>query len=1087
MAFPESPLGLRAELLLGGTWTDITKDVYTREPISITHGTASEGAQPDPASCSLLLNNKHGRYSPRNPLSPYYGQIGRNTPIRITVPGAESYLDLDGTTARTASTPTAAALTVAGALDIRWEGEATWHSPDAQMLIGKWGAAGQRSYHMRIEGGLLYLQVTTDGTTGWNAAWTLPPLPQRAALRATVIPDDGAGRAQWAHYWAPTMDGPWTRFSSGVTSDAFTPYAGGTAPLTIAPEQTDSGITNPRRPVVGRCYRAEVRSGIDGVVLAAPDFRPLAPGATSLTDAAGRTWAAPADAITNRSGLFAGEVSEWPPRWSPGGHDAWVPVQAAGILRRLGQGRRPLQSTLRRRIPSSPGLLAYWPMEDGADATQLYSPLDGVQPLKVSGLDLAADSSLAGSAPLPTLGAVASLAATVPRTSVQGWQVEMAYRLPEMPSIQTEILRVTVGGSAIRTAHAFASAAGIRVEARNADGDTMAFATLTVPAAIADFVGVWNRLAVYVGDAGGGQTLVLCAWRSVSTGIWWYIATITTATMGQATAVTGTWGSGTQGMAIGHLSVYTTPTADRQPGTNTAAGADRGYARESALDRLRRLASEEPTLRLATWGGDITVGSEAMGPQGQDDLMDLVAECAETDGGILYERMDQLGLVYRDRATLYNQEPALVLDYAAGDVAPPLEPVDDDAEVRNDVTVSRSGGSAGRAVVEDGPLSVRSPEEGGVGVYEEAVTLSLGTDDQAQPIAAWRAHLGTWDEARYPTVRVLLHRRPGLIPAVLGLRPGDLVRIVNTPHFTGPGPLDLVVRQIQHQPRPRAWEVDLACTPAGPYRVGVVGDPMLGRADTDGSSLVSAVTATSPTLTVATPTGPVWVTAARNVISDPGFETGVGAWECTRGSAAGSVTHEQKIVHSGPGAARVTILGSGDTGSLNVVDGTLTPAGPGQTWTASAWVYNGTSATAPAMRVGIVSRDSSGAETVQYGAAPGAARGSWTQRTVTATTPAGTVGVRLMVEGRAGFWTTAGDWWVMDDVRLARTDTLAGPDMPDEFPFDIQLGGEVVTVHGISGDAAPQTFHVTRAVNGISKAHEAGADVRLAVPTIVAL
>ncbi|MFF4177657.1 carbohydrate binding domain-containing protein [Streptomyces sp. NPDC001750] len=1083
MAFPESPLGLRAELLLGGTWTDITKDVYTREPISITHGTASEGAQPDPASCSLLLNNEGGRYSPRNPLSPFYGLLGRNTPVRITVPGPESYLELDGTPGAYARTPAAAPLDITGDLDIRVEATTDWLAPGDRQLIGKWvSAPGARSYRMAVTDQVLYLWWSVTGSDSYYIRGALPALPPRAAVRGTIAYSGNTLTASLS--WAASIEGPWTVLESASTTEYGTAIAVSVSPLEIAsPSVLNSA------GIAGRVHRAEVRSGIDGPLVAAPDFRNLAPGTTASTDAAGCAWTlGPAASVADREGLFAGEVSEWPPRWSPGGHDAWVPVQAAGILRRLGQGRRPLQSTLRRRIPSSPGLLAYWPMEDGAGATQLYSPLDGVPPLKVAGLELASDSSLGGSAPLPTLGAVASLTATVPRTSVQGWQVEMAYRLPEMPSIQTEILRVTVGGSAIRTVHAFASTAGIRIEARDVNGDTMAFATLTVSAAIADFSGIWNRLVVYVGDAGGGQTWVMCAWRNISTGVWWYVYTTVTGAMGQAAAVTGTWGSGTQGMAIGHLSVYTTPsTADRQPGTNTAAGADRGYARESTLDRLRRLAAEEPTLRLVTWTGDTTVGSEAMGPQGQDELMDLIAECAESDDGVLYERMDRLGLVYRDRATLYNQTPALVLDYASGDVAPPLEPVDDDAAVRNDVTVSREGGSSGRAVVEDGPLSVRPPEEGGVGVYEEAMTLSLGSDDQAQPIAAWRAHLGTWDEARYPTVRLLLHRRPGLIPAVLGLRPGDLVRIVNPPHFTGPGPLDLLVRQIQHQPRPRAWEVTLACTPAGPYRIGVVGDPVLGRADTDGSSLVSAVTATSTTLSVATPTGPVWVTAAPNVILDPQFEAGVGAWECTRGPAAGSVTREQTIVHSGTGAARVMMLGSGDTGSLNVVDGTLTPASPGQTWTASAWVYNGTSATAPAMRVGIVSRDDTGAETVQYGAAPGAARGSWTQRTVTATTPAGTVGVRLMVEGRAGFWTAAGDWWVMDDVRLARTDTHTGPDMPDEFPFEVQLGGEAVTVHGISGAASPQTFHVDRAVNGITKGHAAGTDVRLAVPTIVAL
>ncbi|MFE6683922.1 carbohydrate binding domain-containing protein [Streptomyces sp. NPDC057729] len=1084
MAFPETPLGLRGELLLGGAWTDITRDLYTREPIQITHGTASEGAQADPASCSLLLNNKSGRYSPRNPLSPYYGKLGRNTPVRVTVPGVESYLALDGAVTSYAQTPTTAALNIGGALDIRWEGIADWYAAGAQMLIGKWGAAGNRSYHMRIQDGGLYLHITADGTSGASTVRPLPSLPQRAALRATVIPNDGAGISQWSHYWAPTMDGPWTQIESTFATAALTPYAS-TAPLTIAPQQTDSGTAVPRYPVVGRCYQAQVRSGINGQVVADPDFRPQAPGAVGLTDSAGRTWTlAGAAEITDREGLFAGEVSEWPPRWSTSERDAWVPVQAAGILRRLGQGRRPLQSTLRRRIPSGPGLLAYWPMEDGETATQLYSPIEGVRPLTATGLDLAADDSLPGSAALPTLGSIASLSASIPATTVKGWQVEMVYRLPTMPSIQTEILRVSVAGTTMRTAHVFASTAGIRVEARDADGETLAFILYSNASALADFVGVWNRLAIYVSDNGGGQTRLTCAWRDVSNGVWWYANTAFTGAMGSATAVTGNWGGATQGMTIGHLSAVAVPGTGTTPGSTIYNDADRGYAREPALSRLMRLGQEEPALQLAVMRGDTT--SEPMGPQGQAELMALVGEVVDTDGGVLSERMDRLGLVYRDRATLYNQTPALTLDYAAGHLAPPLEPVDDDAALRNDVTVTRAGGSSGRAVVEDGPLSVLPPEQGGVGVYEEAVTLSLGSDAQAQQIAAWRAHLGTWDEARYPTVRIRLHRQPGLIPSVLALQPGDLVRITNPPTFTGPGPLDLLVRQIQHQPLPRTWEVTLSCSPAGPYRVGVVGDPVLGRTDTDGASLASAATASATMLSVATTAGPLWVTAAPNTQPDPCFEAGTGTWTCTRGATIGIVTHERTYVHSGTGAARVTRVHPTDTGTMNIADTVagVVAAAAGQTWSGSAWVYSG-GATPNAMRVALVWRSASGAETLIYGAAPSVGPGVWTQLTVSATLPTGAVAVRLGVEGRSAW--TVGEWWVCDDVRLARTDTLAGPDMADEFPFEARLGGEIVNVHGISGISSPQTFYIDRARNGIVKSHPAATDVRLATPTITAL
>jgi hypothetical protein len=58
---------------------------------------------------------------------------------------------------------------------------------------------------------------------------------------------------------------------------------------------------------------------------------------------------------------------------------------------------------------------------------------------------------------------------------------------------------------------------------------------------------------------------------------------------------------------------------------------------------------------------------------------------------------------------------------------------------------------------------------------------------------------------------------------------------------------------------------------------------------------------------------------------------------------------------------------------------------------------------------------------------------------------------------------------------------------PSEFPFTIRVGGEVMTVTAISGASSPQTFTVTRSVNGVVKSQTAGTDVCLAQPAIVAL
>lgn len=48
-----------------------------------------------------------------------------------------------------------------------------------------------------------------------------------------------------------------------------------------------------------------------------------------------------------------------------------------------------------------------------------------------------------------------------------------------------------------------------------------------------------------------------------------------------------------------------------------------------------------------------------------------------------------------------------------------------------------------------------------------------------------------------------------------------------------------------------------------------------------------------------------------------------------------------------------------------------------------------------------------------------------------------------------------------------------------DLPYDVVVGGERMTVTAVSGSASPQTFTVTRSVNGVVKAHLEGVEVRL--------
>lgn len=85
--FPTAPLGTKIELLINGSWVDITGYAYQRSNIVITRGRPNEttAGTSVPVSMSLTLNNRDGSFSSRNPLGQFYGFIGLNTQIRLSI------------------------------------------------------------------------------------------------------------------------------------------------------------------------------------------------------------------------------------------------------------------------------------------------------------------------------------------------------------------------------------------------------------------------------------------------------------------------------------------------------------------------------------------------------------------------------------------------------------------------------------------------------------------------------------------------------------------------------------------------------------------------------------------------------------------------------------------------------------------------------------------------------------------------------------------------------------------------------------------------------------------------------------------
>jgi hypothetical protein len=1113
MAFPEDSLNARTEIQVGGVWTDVTPYALTRDIITHTRGRSGEGQAVDPASCSLTLKSPGGLFSPENPRSPYYKLIGRNTPMRVSVQAGPQRLLLpdDAPNAR-ATTPTATALNISGNLDARIEVSLlNWQVNTEVELFGKYLTTGnQRSWQLSVStfGGLV-LRASTDGAAVLGFTSSVPvPVPPSGRLALRVTRDNATGVTTF--YTAPSINGTWSQLGNTVTTATGAIFAS-TAPLTVGDIDT-LAFTAPS----GSVYAAQLRNGINGTVVASVDFTAPAIGATSFVDATGLTWTvANGAAISNKRIRFSGEYSDWPARWSGGGRLITVEGEGAGILRRLNQGKKPLASTLRRRIPSY-NPIAYWPMEEGSDATQAYSPVTGVKVMQASGFDWASDDTLPGSSPLPVLQVGASFVAPVPAAPAGTWQVELVYNLDAMPSALTTLFEVRTTGTARRVRVRVATN---QVVIEGLDGDdTSLFAPSGVPP---QFTGSWARLQIKAVQSGASTTYVI-RWIVIG-GSGLSLSSTITASPGYVTDVRSSFGTGLDGMRWGHLAVFNLET------DTPFNAADQAFNGETAGTRLRRLSVEEG-LPITVTG--VVADQARLGPQRTATLLTQVEQCEATDGGILVEERERLGLRYRSRTSQYNQVPVLTLPYGQRGLSE-IEPSPDDVDVRNDLTVTRIGGSSGRAELLTGALSVQDPPNG-ISRYDDAIDLNLWSDDQTEPMAWWLVYLGTWNEARYPKITLLLHRAPSLIPAVLDLTEGDLIRITDLPDFLPPGPLDLLVVGYTERLAPRKWEIDLVCVPAGPYQVGAVGDTVAGRVDANpgGSRLAAAAAAADTALTVHTPAtgvmGPApWITSSGPAPTYPS-----------------ELPVPVRIAGEVMSATAIRPWGY-DAFGRSVAAGGWGTATDGQAWTLSGGVAS-TERQVNGSR-GVVTLTST-PTSVRNQLLPGAVADCEVRCRMSVSAVATGAALTPAVVLR---WTSATDYYLARvhfglsgamQVSVARVTTQVGSaaTLPytyaasDEFEVRVRLTGDLVQVRvwpvgalepavwhseqtvvttpiaagqvGLAATAltgntnvspqllfdefavpTPQAWTVARAVNGVSKTQAAGSEVRVERPAVVAL
>lgn len=889
MAFPQTILDTRVELLLAGAWTDITGYVYGRDKVQITRGHPDESNALNPTSCSVTVDNRTGRFSPRNPTGAYYGSITRNTQLRVSLPESGTYLRMEADGVSYASCPDATGLHITGDIEIQAD---MWLSDRTRSVIAsKYSTAGGHSWNLKIDdNGTLRLFWSPSGGSG-NAANSTLPLPLgRIAVKVTLAVATGTV----TFYTAPTIAGTWTQLGDTVVSGATSIFSS-TAPLAVGAnaDLTDGGSFNqtPLKGANGKIYAVKLLAGIGGTTVASPTFTAQAAGVTSFTDAQGNTWTLTGTArISDRKYRAHVEVPAWPPRWDPTGSDVYAPVQGSGRWRRLTSGTPPVNSALYRayvRLTGTTAPVAYWPCEDGANSTTLASALGGPAMSFTGAPGLGGDSTFLCSDPLPTLGA-SIWTGTVPAyTAPAGAANTMRFLLfvpsASPPTDGTVIASMFTYGTVARFDLIYRSLGGMQLKGYNALGTNL-FDTGPVVFGILD---QHLRVSIELQTSGGN---VLYSAVTVAAGATFGLAPSGTVagSIGNTYQAVIAPNGGMGSAVVGHVSVQAVWDSlfNLGPAVNAWIG-------EHAGNRFARLCAEEGiAYRINGWPADTV----AMGAQTSQTVAALLQECEGADQGLIFEPRQTFSLGYRTRVSMFNQATALALSYAAAQLSPPLEPTDDDRLIVNDMTVTRtSGGSSARQTLTSGAVSTQAPPDG-VGPYVQAKTVNLSAETQLNDAAGWLVWLGTVDDLRYPVLSANLARSElaSMYYQVQDVDIGDRITVSATPAWLPPDGISQIMQGQTEVCYGYTFTESWACAPELPYRVGVLDDPVLGRADTDGSSVHADINAAAVSMLVDTTdvTKPLWTTSA----GDFPFDIAVGGERMTVTNITGSSSPQTFIV-----------------------------------------------------------------------------------------------------------------------------------------------------------------------------------------------
>jgi hypothetical protein len=843
--FPQQILGLKFEMLLNGTWTDVSTYVYQRDDITINRGETDETQQITPATITFTLNNQNGLFSPKNTSSPFYPYITRNVQFRISILAYSSALQYYQ--------------------GYRFWGEVSEWPP-------QWDQSGTDVYVQIQAGGILrrYIQGKNLGSA-IKRYYMLYVKNNSAYAPASYWPmEDGSGSTFFQNAIVPGETIAWGTTSPTIASDA---NCLGSDPLPLV---NNSILT-------GTCVGYN-NSG-PAIFNSPGTFIWVCPGTiTSLSSV--ETWG-PAGGGSNGFSGNSGAGGEYAKDTSVGvtpGNQYIVVVGAGGaggplsqnlyeagqpgsgvssfqadsVLTQAGWGTGGLlysagfcqtESTSATHFPGGAGNFGDFAAGGGAGGGSSGGSGGAGNAGGASGGPTGGGGghAVAGGAAGGHGGNSPNNAAAQPGANPGGGggagcydtntgahhsgqnggngQVKLTYGSATTPNnvvlrfvIDVPTTTAAVNGTAL--VHlAFGSGGltyilcyygvGGQLGFRGVNGVTTEFDT-----GLQTFNVEGNgpmMISLELAKSGSGIAYTIANILQGATSITHtYGGTLASTAMGNPTTLTIDQGGNLNDWAMGHFVLQYA----HEPLTNLGPVLN-GHNGETAGARFTRICAEEG------FTGTI-IGSAGqtpqMGPQTDQTFTELLQEIQDVDQGLVFEPRGFFGLSYITREAMYNQSVALILNYTSAEFGYPLAPGYDDQLIRNDVTVSRVGGSTVQQVLTTGALSINTPPNG-VGDYPYTLSANTYNDTQIQNLNLWILTKGTVDEYRYPVVIVDMTRQESaaIFTAAASLDIGQYFQGTNMPVFLPNYTINQLAWGFQEILNAYKWTIGINAVPESPY------------------------------------------------------------------------------------------------------------------------------------------------------------------------------------------------------------------------------------------------------------------------------